>query len=28
MYVSNVMEHGIMMEVNHVALYCVGKLPW
>jgi len=28
MYVSNVTEHGIMMEINHVALYCVGKLPW
>jgi len=28
MRVSNVMEHEIMMEINHVALYCVGKLPW
>jgi len=26
--VSRVTEWEIMSEVRHVALYCVGKLPW
>ncbi len=28
MHVSRVTEWEIMSEVRHVALYCVGKLPW
>ena len=28
MHVSRVAEWEIMNEVRHVALYCVGKLPW
>jgi hypothetical protein len=28
MHVSGVTEWEIMSEVRHVALYCVGKLPW
>jgi len=27
-YVSKLTEWEIMSEVSHVALYCVGKLPW
>jgi len=28
MYVSKLTEWEIMNEVRHVALYCIGKLPW
>ena len=27
-YVSKLTEWEIMSEVRHVALYCIGKLPW
>jgi hypothetical protein len=28
MYVSRVTEWEIMNEVRHVALYCIGRVPW
>ena len=28
MYVSKLTEWEVMNEVRHVALYCIGKLPW
>ncbi len=28
MYVSRVTEWEIMSEVRHVALYCIGRVPW